>query len=324
MFWCCLLYTKLTKSMRTNQKSFFITLRSNTSLDLYPQNTLSRFTTKLPICLDFKNSEYNEWCVGIVKFSCTKIEGTINPASVLRIVFTDAKKEAVENTIVPVLVATKIKPDDNYQFDILDILWEYPELRDLIKNERQFFDCYTDDLDLPVHTTTNTAEILVEGHLCKVTINKEYTLRDLFDALFGQISKEERVKVVGTLKKSIKNTARHLDVKTTVEIRRLVEVIPPEVLDASDDYGIPNYMCIYCDVVQPQIFGDVMARGMVMHPVKYANYQYCDIVNIQYLPLEKSQISDISILIADENGEQINFKRDSYSTMVVLHFRKGI
>ena len=109
---------------------------------------------------------------------------------------------------------------------------------------------------------------------------------------------------------------------------KMTKVLPPEIVDQSDDYGIPNYMCIYSDAVKPQMFGNVMARGMIMHSVKhlkqYREYQNCDVVNIQYLPLEKTRITDISILIADENGEQINFKNDSFTTMVVLHFRKSI
>ena len=66
--------------MLTNKKSFYITLKSNTSFSIYPQNTLSRFTTKLPLSLDFNN--YDEWSVGVAKFACTKKEGKIKPSSV--------------------------------------------------------------------------------------------------------------------------------------------------------------------------------------------------------------------------------------------------
>lgn len=312
--------------MLARQKSFFVTLTSNTSTDLYPQNTLSRFTTKLPISLDFKNNNYDEWAVGIVKFSCTKIEAKTKQSSVPRILFTNAEKENAERTIVPILLSDKI----NYEFEIVDILRQYPVLFDLIIKE-DFLERYrTGDVNLLTPSlATNTVPVLVGSHHCKVLINKEYTLRNLFDVLLFQIPKDERINVVESLKKSItQKPTKSFDVKTKVIIKRLVKVILPEAVDPSEENGIPNYMCIYCDVVQPQMFGNVMARGMVMHPVKYQNqydsYQYCDIVNIQYLPLEKSRITDISILIADENGEQINFKNDSFSTMVVLHFRKGI
>lgn len=312
--------------MLTRQKSFFITLTSNTSVDLYPQNTLSRFTSKLPISLDFKNNNYDEWSVGIVKFSCTKIEAKTKQSSVPRILFTNAEKDTAEGTIVPILLSDKT----NYEFEIVNILKQYPVLFDLIIKE-DFLERYTTgNVNLLNPTlSSNTATILVGSHHCKVSINKEYTLRNLFDVLLFQISKDERINVVESLKKSItQKPAKSLDAKNKVMIKRLVKVILPEAVDPSEEYGIPNYMCIYCDVVQPQMFGNVMARGMVMHPVKYqkqyASYQNCDIANIQYLPLEKSRITDISILIADENGEQINFKNDSFSTMVVLHFRKGI
>lgn len=314
--------------MPTRQNSFFVTLTSNTSLDLYPKNTLSRFTTKLPITLDFKNNHYDEWSVGIVKFCCTKIEGKIKPSSVPRIVFIDVNKEIADQTIVPVMVS--IKKPNTYVFEINEILKIHPELLELI-NMKKFFDRYTDDdVILPIQSFgKNTISVLVEKRKCLLTVDKEYSMRNLFDTLLAQISKDERTSVVESLKKSAKTPLKTLDNKNTVAIKRIAKVIQPETEDTpSEEYGIPNYMCIYCDMVQPQMFGNVMARGMLMHPVKYQkqydSYQNCDIVNVQYLPIENSRITDISILIVDENGEQINFKRDSFSTMVVLHFRKGI
>ena len=46
--------------------------------------------------------------------------------------------------------------------------------------------------------------------------------------------------------------------------------------------------------------------------------------NIQYCLIENNNISEISILITDENGEQINFDGGLFMTSLVLHFRKGI
>ncbi len=50
--------------MYPTEKSFFITLTSNSSLDYYPNNTLSHFTHKLPYPLELQNEN---WHVGIVK-----------------------------------------------------------------------------------------------------------------------------------------------------------------------------------------------------------------------------------------------------------------
>lgn len=234
--------------MLTYQKSFFITLTSNTSFDLYPQNTLSRFTTKLPISLDFKNDE--DWSVGIVKFSCTKIEAKPNttpPPPQPTIVFTNAKKEIADTSLIPKLVVVR-KPDE-YVFEIIDILRQHPELFSLIK-KKNFFDRYASDVILPVYTFGgNTAEILVETHRCVVSIDKEYTVRNLFDAIFYQIPKEVRGKAIDDLKKSILNkTPKVLDTKALVEIKRLTKIKQPEIVILPEDHGIPNYMCIYCEI----------------------------------------------------------------------------
>lgn len=56
-----------------NTTSFCITLLSGSSLDYYPENSLSKFRVKLPYTLDFTK---NNWEVGITKFAYTCVEET--------------------------------------------------------------------------------------------------------------------------------------------------------------------------------------------------------------------------------------------------------
>lgn len=316
--------------MHPHQKSFFITLTSNSSLDMYPQNTLSRFTSKLPISLECKNDNNGEWYAGVTKFACSKIERKINRHLEKKIMFVDVQ-ETDPTTSQPVRATfVSIKKKTDIELEVIGLLRQYPDLFAIIQNEG-FFERYKTNVDLSVidiPLLTNV-RFLIDTYRCTVTFGNEYTMREFFDILFYQIPKENRSNVIEKLKNSIiSKNPTPLDDKTQKDIKRIVKLISPLIVDELEDFGIPNYMCIYCDIVQPQIFGNVLGRGMVMHPVKYQkqhdDYQNCDIVNIQYLPLEKSCITDINILIADENGEQINFKSDSFSTMVVLHFRKGI
>lgn len=305
--------------------SFFITLTSNTSLDLYPQNTLSRFTTKLPISLDFKNNNNGEWYVGVSKFACTKIEEKTEPKPEPKIIFISEKDNSTSDKVSTASGVEK-KP---LEFEIIDMLREYPNVFEIIQKE-DFFDRYTIDIDLPYNFFPNTTvHILVDTYRCNTIFNSELSLREFFDMIFFQIKKPDRRNIVKKLKQSIAKTKpMALDTIIQNNIMKIVKIVQPKIMEHPDGYSIPNYICIYSDIVQPQVFGNVMARGMVMHPVKfqkqYNDYQNCDIVNIQYLPLEKNRITDISILMADENGEQINFINDTFSTMIVLHFRKGI
>lgn len=89
-----------------------------------------------------------------------------------------------------------------------------------------------------------------------------------------------------------------------------------------------NYLCIYTDIIQPRIVGDRMTRILYMNPIQnendWLNRNVVNIKNVEYYPLESSTISEINILIADETGEQINFNDSTFSTMLLLHFKKSI
>lgn len=89
---------------------------------------------------------------------------------------------------------------------------------------------------------------------------------------------------------------------------------------------LPGYMFFYSDLIEPRIVGDALGRVLLTHPLRPIEqiYQSVNILNVQYCKLEKSRIVEINILITDETGEQINFKNDIISTMILLHFRKGI
>ncbi|HBK82592.1 MAG TPA: hypothetical protein DDZ41_03200 [Flavobacterium sp.] len=89
-----------------------------------------------------------------------------------------------------------------------------------------------------------------------------------------------------------------------------------------------NYLCIYSDIIKPRIIGDQVSRVMYIHPIQSNNNNninernVINIKNVEYYPLEKSNISEIDILLADETGEQIDFNNSSFSTMISLHFKK--
>lgn len=279
-----------------NKKSFFITLTSDSSLNVYPNNTLSHFTTKLPYTLELDEN----WSVGIVKFACTSIKTEIEIENEAKIKFITTAGSFASNV------------------DIFDIITPHTLFVNMI--QKDFFKQYKKKLPLktPKHDK-NIVQVRIQDVLYIIRMNIEFTPTELFDEIFSQVPQDKLSTVIKYLENS-RSTQR--DEKKFEAIKQRVEFIIPISVE------IPNYMCFYSDLIVPQIFGNKMARGMLMHPVKfnkqYENYQNCDIANIQFLPLEKTRITDISFLIADEHGEQINFNNDTFSTMIVLQFQKGI
>ncbi|HBK84195.1 MAG TPA: hypothetical protein DDZ41_11495 [Flavobacterium sp.] len=241
----------------------------------------------------------DEWSVGIVKFATTKINH-------------------IEKYVEPKIKFVKVRAqyDENTFFDILK---PHTQFFNII-NEH-FFDRYNDDLVLQAPTYNRWfIEFTIMNIKIAIRMNIEFTPTELFDEMFAQIPKENWQNFKAHLK-TLKSSKQNLD-NLDAYLRRTEHIQPIETL------GIPNYMCFYSDLIKPQIFGNVMTRGMLMHPVKYnkqyETYQNCDIPNIQFFPIEKTHITDMSFLIADEQGNQINFMNDTFYTMIVLEFRKHV
>lgn len=88
-------------------------------------------------------------------------------------------------------------------------------------------------------------------------------------------------------------------------------------------YPILNYMYIYSEIIKPRYVGDVRSRYLKVLPKLDSRADIIKIDNIEYCPVEKSYIENISILICDDQGIQINFKSGTSPTYIMLHFIKS-
>ncbi len=199
----------------------------------------------------------------------------------------------------------------------MDIFNEFPDFHQLLTDE--LLDRYLDD-NLKLISGTFPKNIVQVSIIDKQFLLKrdyEYTVQHLLDIMFAQIPKSQWLNYTKHLKnKKIVTT----DTKKT-KIQKLVKIVKepqPEEFD-------PNYMCIYSDIIKPQMMGNIMARCMLMHPVKYVDkYQIYEAPHIQYYPIERQHITEINMLLTNERGEPINFENSTFCTMILLHFEKGI
>lgn len=90
---------------------------------------------------------------------------------------------------------------------------------------------------------------------------------------------------------------------------------------------VPDKMLIYCDILEPQVYGDSWARALRLvntSPVNKQSYfgQACSLTfnPPQYIPLQQKHFEAVSIDIRDIEGKLMPFQ---YGTLSVkLHFRK--
>lgn len=94
---------------------------------------------------------------------------------------------------------------------------------------------------------------------------------------------------------------------------------------ANVKFGVPDKMIIYCDVVEPQIFGDNFARVLSTLntlPDSEAHFAktYSTYFNTpQYIPVQTKKFEAVSIDIRDVEGKLMPFQ---YGTLSVkLHFK---
>jgi hypothetical protein len=88
--------------------------------------------------------------------------------------------------------------------------------------------------------------------------------------------------------------------------------------------GIPNMMLIYCDLIEPVVFGDTLAKVLRIVNIEknksFGSSSHKEFEKIQYLPLLKKEFETISIELRDETGRFMPFEFGT--VMVVLHFIK--
>ena len=286
-------------------KSFFVTVLSSCSTNLYTENTLSKFRNKLPHSLSLEQNE--NWLVGVTRFSCNSIKNLIlnSPHS--------------NNSLIEPIIFKKPDAKFERQITIIEILQILPKCFNIIQNS-DFFKKYetTSFENIENYESDDYVEFSSEKFNFRMPTSIVLTPRAVFDIYFSQVSLHDRASEIQFLKDNI------------VFWKKLSKKFTLEHFDYCYSWlskpNNSNYLCIYSDIIKPRIIGDQVSRVMYIHPIQSNNnineWNVINIKNVEYYPLEKSNISEIDILLADETGEQIDFNNSSFSTMISLHFKK--
>ena len=88
------------------------------------------------------------------------------------------------------------------------------------------------------------------------------------------------------------------------------------------DMSILLNIYMYCDIVEPQIVGDINAQLLKSIPVEG---NFGDIIaktytNIQYVPVQTKSFEIVKVLLRSDTGKPVPFERGK--VVITLHFRK--
>jgi hypothetical protein len=86
--------------------------------------------------------------------------------------------------------------------------------------------------------------------------------------------------------------------------------------------SLGSFVYIYSDIIENGHVGDQYHKILSVLPVKEIEEEYTIIKNVQYVPINVEQITQISIKLADENSKPLPLEGGYNPTMVKLHFKK--
>lgn len=316
---------------------FYVTLFSNTSQDLFPDNSTSKFTVKLPKAISIPHNE--NWKCGLVECSHPRIMGTINgPGAQDEIIFQSAPDESLYYTSVLGNFIIFVLENTNYvslytkryfqDFLDLDNLKEFTVNEKMLrhKTEIQPGEQAFKVAFYPAAFQFRTAEEPVKDYFVFV-IGKPYTMREILWTVLntyykilneGEITKEILIKH-GILFEN-KTTSEMLLIYAKTFVNVLHQLLSTQGLNRK----ISNFLLMYTDIVESQIVGNSISKLLYATP-RNADVDKDQILirNTKYLPLCKSFIEDISFYFADEAGHQIVFESGFLPAYVVLHFKRA-
>ena len=250
--------------MMSRDAHFYLTLPSNASTDIFPDNKTTGYRIKLPETINLEG----DWEVGVYSI--------IYPNSWYTIA-DDNDDRNMYFGFPPHGFATSIGFDYGYYEDAGKFIEKANKIMKLDKNLKGGVQFKENNL---------TKKITVE-------------IKSGYSMTFN------------------KRVSRILGFESSTPVFKKTTVSP-----YGADMSVLSTIYVYCDIVEPQVVGDVSAQLLRSIPVqgKFGDIISETFVNIQYAPMLRKSFEDVEILLRGDTGDPVPFERGK--VVVTLHFRK--
>lgn len=301
----------------------YVTLLSNNSTEFY-NNTLSAFTNNIvpPLELD------GDWKVGITD---------IRHNYLLDHVFSNKDDEI----IFPLRMGApwKSMPINRLPFYVArysthPAIYNTAYFHDFLKHSK--LENFDTDLTLKEYDVEPTTK---EENKLKVvvTFDEEELAKEVgeeiieFSVLTTYTGKQILYKYLYACKKLLEkggerfNTAEILGVALKILAEMFIEQIKRSAKTLSTYHymkAIGSFMYVYTDIIRPRHVGNQYHKILSILPIEEIKNEYTAIKNVQYYPVDRKRIDDISIKLTDENSQQIPLEGGYNPTCLTLHFKK--
>lgn len=263
---------------------FFVTLLSNSSMKLFPENKTSSFTVQLPE----KISLHGSWSVGVVEvhynynfFNVTKGNNAV----------------VIEKTNDKLHHENDIFKSGNQKISFLITPGYYGNVNDITMTVNKLLQAQnyvTADTNVFDINPVNNRTVVNKGHLHKSIISLSFEGR-----LAMQMGFKPQENILNF------NLSPHV---------------------GNTNFGIPDQMMIYTDVIEPTYIGHEKAYVLKIintepSKFKFGDACYKEFTNIHYMRVQKREFEAISVDIRECKGSFMPFEHGIL--IVKLHFKKN-
>lgn len=287
---------------------FIITLLCNVDA---PGNTLAEFTTLLPQPIFLRG----KWTVGLLDISYTKSWYNVKRDYEIGIFDSNGAYAISPRKLEAGMYESENELVQAIQKEIGRACNSYKELRNLqgIRTRQQDKAVQIGFKEVPTLTANKNSRriTLTAGQ------TDEASPRILYVELHAELEQ-----MLGLSANNVYHSPHMAKDVTEVLVRQKFIKGSVQGFNAYDLNGGIHNICVYCNLIEPQIVGDSFASVLrvVQIPVKkFGEQAGGPFANPFYFPLISNYFQQVKISLRDDNGELIPFKFGR--TLVTLHFK---
>lgn len=274
------------------ENEFYLTLLSNSSMKYFSNNTTTKFITQLHKRIRLSGN----WVVGIaeIQYPCSFL--AVSAADNL-IYYRTTPPDPEEKSIEELLnTASKYFNDDDEQVLYKNNDWNV--------------------LRIPAGNYESINGIIA-------TINTHELLKKLLKFSYNKLTK--RVSLTLNTELPVMGLSQRLALQLGYKPGVNIALNKVPAHPANIWVGLPSQMFIYCDIVEPQLVGDVLSPLVRIVNVTADNYNYGSHKDVifsptHYIPVMRKEFENLEIDIRTETGAPMPFEFGTLS--LKLHFKK--
>lgn len=273
---------------------FYLTLPSDSSMDLFSDNTQCAFKVKLPHTLVIPKQQWEVALVEmIIPSEAINLSDNENTFEV-KITNSNLMNKIV---VLPHLVTHALQDEYGYFIFPMTIpVGNYSNPKHLIEQIKEVFDGYFKDV-FATHNMDSSFAYGTPSKRTKIYLPEGVAIR-FNDSLYKRLGGDPHY-----------SSRFFSNGKTFFKY----------TVDMNMDF---NHLYVYSDIVEYNVLGDITAPILRVVPFKRSDgkHSHHEFLNLHYLPVARSEMDTISVHIRGDTGRLVQFTGGK--SMVKLHFRR--